>query len=199
MYKMLPGKFVVVEGPDNSGKTSACAELQKIMGRALFTHQPRGDHKLSHKIYKLVEEHWQEMTPLALQFLHLASHDVHYTKTVQPALSKGGVVMDRSWISTLAYGYFGTELQKHIPFNDFFKTVLWPAKGLWPDIVFYCRHVYRSDKHNTPQVVAGYDRLYRDLPHYTQMQWLVVPPHYSTDAKAGWMAEQMKERGLCIT
>ena len=147
---------MVLEGIDQAGKSVQLERLKTVLPDAHFTHQPSGGTVVGRVVYELTEQ-VASIHPVARQFLHLASHAEHYEKELIPALSANGVVMDRCWWSAVAYGYFAGGLQyAFADYQQFEATVRIPTQGIDPAVVFLFMHAWRSDRHNTEELVAGY-------------------------------------------
>lgn len=190
--KLKPNTLVVVEGPDGTGKTSLLKALQPWFPQDLFTHQPSGESPLSKAIYKLTESE-AKLDPLARQFLHLASHAQHYPEVIAKKLKTRGVFMDRCWISTIVYGYYGsTENQRHFKLEDFWRVAQMPARGIRPTVVVYCSAPYKRDARNLGGVITGYEKIMRNLHP------LRVPSRRSPEELAEWLIGELYGKGLIV-
>lgn len=173
--KFTPGKLVVLEGLDATGKSTLVKWLQTKPDWAhpepLFTHQPSGIGALGEEIYRITEQDW-DMPSLTRQLLHLASHEVHYTHQILPALSERGVVMDRCWMSTLAYGIAGG-LEARLGFDNFEWLARLPTQGHHPDLVMLFMEPHSEDRHNTPELEQAYWNLKDTLD--VEMDIVVMP------------------------
>ncbi len=101
-----PGKLIVVEGIDGSGKTTQAKELVKKLNKAdlnaSFTKEPTDD-----LIGKFIRENILSgkvsVSPVATQYLFNADRAMHVEK-ISEFLKKGvTVVMDRYFWSSVAY------------------------------------------------------------------------------------------------
>lgn len=109
-----PGKLLVFEGPDRSGKTTlsvAFVEYLREKGEecdyfAFPGHEPGTLGKLVHELHHNSEAVGiNTLTPTSLQLLHVAAHIDAIESRILPALKKGRtVVLDRFWWSTWVYG-----------------------------------------------------------------------------------------------
>lgn len=150
---------MVLEGIDQAGKSTQLERLKAVLPDAHFTHQPSGGTVVGQVVYNLTET-IAVIHPVARQFLHLASHAEHYERELIPALSAGGVVMDRCWWSTVAYGYFAGNLQYAFPSYEMFEEMAKvPAQGIEPAVVFVFMDAWRPDRHNTEALLGGYHHL----------------------------------------
>lgn len=161
--QFVPGKLIVFEGLDATGKTTQSQLLAGQLGRRqvrpmpLFEHQPSGAGVIGNKIYAITEQ--EEMHGFTRQFLHLASHTEHYQNKIIPALAERSVVLDRCWWSTVAYGFFGGHLDQHTNWVDFINMAKMPTLGHAPSIVFLFNKPYKQDGNNTNAVEQGYAAL----------------------------------------
>ena len=131
------GRFVTLEGPEGSGKTTAARHLAYwLRGRgvaALLTHEPGGT-PLGEEIRRIVL-HMRGMSddldPRADALLYAAGRAQHVARVIRPALERGEWVVCARYIdSSLAYqgaGYGNdmTELRRLQEFATF---------GLRPDL-----------------------------------------------------------------
>src|SRR5437868_1252792 len=108
MMRLRPGSLVVLEGLDKTGKTTQRKELAAAPWdppTPLVTHMPSGLAELTEAIYQATEHH-EIASPLARQLLHLACHAENLPALAE-ARQERGVILDRWWWSTVAYGWFG--------------------------------------------------------------------------------------------
>lgn len=145
---------------------------------------------MGHAIYGLTEN-TPIASPLARQFLHLASHAEHYRTEIRPALAQGGVLMDRSWWSTIAYGWYGTDLSESIDLETFLKVAQLPAEGLLPNVVFVFLDPWATDPHNSAEVRSGYEDLSR---RFSDVAVRVAPA--PADDMTTFILNELKRRGL---
>lgn len=102
---MKQSRLIVVEGPDNIGKTTLVKSLEthaKIMSGDVvdIIHQPSGDNILGF-LRSIVKSSASNLTPFERQLLHTVSHTVDafmFDKSISTH------IMDRSYISALVYG-----------------------------------------------------------------------------------------------
>lgn len=106
---MAPGRFIVFEGGDGTGKTTQArllaAALKRAGGRVLLEREPGGPPSAEALRQLLLappaEARWE---PLSEALLHYTARAEHLQKTIVPALAAGSwVVCDRFADSTEAY------------------------------------------------------------------------------------------------
>jgi hypothetical protein len=114
---MMPhptAKFIVVEGPENTGKSSLATDLTSALGRAgiaarCLSFPGREPKTLGALIYRVEHEAAavgvDTLTPSARQALHLAAHLDGIERQFLPLLNAGTwIVLDRFWWSMWAHG-----------------------------------------------------------------------------------------------
>lgn len=209
-FHFVPGKLVVFEGLDDTGKSTQLARLEEAcytpqMGTPLydpaplFTHQPSGATGLGPDIYELTESvDWSQGHQLTRQLLHLAAHTEHYTHDIIPALRKRSVVMDRCWWSTFAYGW-----REPISNMTSVKNFMWlcklPTQRVQPDLVFLFTHRYteKASRRRT-----GSDRTvfnnYLALQEQHADRCVIVPDRSVGEVQA-FISGELYKRGLVTT
>lgn len=159
---LSPGRLIVFEGLDSTGKTTQLRRLQEITdpSATIFAHMPTGLSPLTQTVRALLED--DETRPqidLAAQLLHLGCH-AEAVPTLQAHLRERALVLDRWWWSTTAYGWFGGT----VPETGLTRTT-WDQliSSIWatlePDVVFYFGHPHRGDANNRSGVAEGYEQL----------------------------------------
>jgi dTMP kinase len=108
------GIFIVLEGPDLSGKSTQAARLvASLNARGLsvvHTREPGGT-AMSEAIRTLLLDVRSRIAPLAELLLYEAARAQHAEDTLRPALSRGDVVVsERYTLATLAYQGYGRGL-----------------------------------------------------------------------------------------
>jgi dTMP kinase len=127
------GRFLTLEGPDGSGKTTQAAllvERLKAHGRdTLLTREPGGGGPIAERIRDLLL-HGGDMAGATELLLFFAARAEHVVSLIRPALTDGRVVVcDRYTDSTLAYQGAGLGVDE-----ETILTLHRLATGdLWPD------------------------------------------------------------------
>lgn len=115
------GLYIVIEGPDGSGKTSVVSELEKIMHRqGLCTTKVRqpGGTPLAEQFRDIVKNGHpdEQLLPLSELYLVLAARTQLNEHVIKPNLADGvHVISDRGDLSTLVY--------QHSVAEQFFKFI----------------------------------------------------------------------------
>lgn len=131
------GLFIVFEGIDGSGKTTqlqkTVAFLEKRDLNVVVTREPGGT-TLGAKIRSLLlDVDNQGMDPLCELMLYAADRSHHVTDTIEPAISRGDVVIcDRYALSTLAYQGYG----RGLPLDTIRSLNQMAIHGCVPDLTF---------------------------------------------------------------
>lgn len=106
-YQLPFGKFVVLEGPDGSGKTTQLALLQRYLeakGLEVVVVREPGGTVVGEGIRELFKNNFGLTDPVAEVLMMLAARQQLYTEIIAPALAKGAwVISDRHTPSTFAY------------------------------------------------------------------------------------------------
>ncbi len=112
---MKKGVFIVLEGPDRSGKSTQAALLKAWLEeergrRVLVTREPGGT-SVAEKVRGILLDPKSEIAPLTELFLYETSRAQHTVERILPALRAGKVVIcDRYTLSTTAYQGYGRGL-----------------------------------------------------------------------------------------
>jgi dTMP kinase len=128
---MTAGKFIVIEGLEGAGKSTAIAHVcAQLAGYKLPLQQVRepGGTPLAEALRSLIKQHWQERIAEQTELLLMYASRVQLvTNVIKPALAAGQwVVGDRHDLSSRAYQGGGRELGddmlqqlKHLVLGDF--------------------------------------------------------------------------------
>jgi dTMP kinase len=132
---MKRGIFIVLEGPDRSGKSTQAALLKawiekEFKREVLLTREPGGT-SIAEKVREILLDPKSQISPLTELFLYETSRAQHTTEKILPALKAGKVIIsDRYTLSTVAYQGYGRGLdQKMISTLNSIATM-----ALKPDI-----------------------------------------------------------------
>src|SRR6056297_2226536 len=138
MKKLKKGLFIVLEGPDGSGKSSIAefmAEYLKEKGHEIeFSREPGGT-KIGEKIRDIIlDVENEEMSSEAEALLYAASRAQHVSEKIKPTIDSGkDLICERFYYSSLVYQgigrKLGIEVVKH--FNEF------AIQGVYPDLVIF--------------------------------------------------------------
>lgn len=189
--RVRAGSLVVLEGLDRSGKSTQRKRLQQLDWDHApeFTHMPSGLTNLTSKIYGLTERE-PITSPLARQLLHLACHAEN--QLALKTARQRGVVLDRWWWSTVAYGWHGGHLaDTGLSAEVFFGLIDSVWKGHVADVVFLFMSPFEKDELNRDAVRQGYEILAAQHPEVV-VRVPVATPAETTD----FLREEMHARGL---
>jgi thymidylate kinase len=115
-WEPLPGQgqLIVLEGPDDVGKTTLATELvtrlrENGVQACSLAFPGREPRSLGALVYELHHEPMNvgvhRLDSISLQLLHIAAHVDAIEQRIRPALASGEwVVLDRFWWSTWVYG-----------------------------------------------------------------------------------------------
>ena len=138
-YKMSLGKFIVVEGMEGAGKSSAIAIIEDVLSlnniNFINTREPGGT-PLAESLRDIVKSagHQEELTDETELFLMYASRSQLLRNRITPALNTGQwVIGDRHDLSSRAYQGGGRGLNDKI-INTIAEITL---KGFKPDLTLY--------------------------------------------------------------
>src|SRR4051812_6277273 len=148
-----PGVLIVFEGLDKAGKSTQVDLLRDrlVEGTAAFPHMPSGDTAFTQGIYRLLEDH-RPQSGLAQQLAHLACH-CENVPAILDSLSLKGVVLDRWWWSTMAYGWYtGAVAQAGVSESTFRELIgaIWDR--VQPDVIFLFLAAREEDPNNASGV-----------------------------------------------
>lgn len=192
---MRPGSLAVLEGLDRTGKSSQrrrLAAMDWAEPSPVFAHMPSGLTQLTERIYRLTEDQPID-SALARQLLHLACHAENMT-ALSEARQQRGVILDRWWWSTVAYGWYAGNLAASGLTESMFLGLI---NAVWrdqvADVVFVFTTPYEDDALNRDQVRAGYAALVEQ--HH---EVAVTVPASDRDETTGFLLAQLQGRGLLV-
>jgi len=141
---MRRGRFIVLEGPDKSGKSTHAALLVKELRtrglRVVHTREPGGT-KFAEAVRKILLSNDYVVQPLAELLLYEAARAQHTQDVLLPALRRGAtVVSERYTMASLAYQGLGRRLGLPLVrrLNDIASSRLRPDLTLILDIPESC-------------------------------------------------------------
>lgn len=107
-------RFLVIEGPDGSGKTTQLEMLRQFlirMGQKVVIAREPGGTKIGEGVRTLFKENFGDTHPMTEALLMLAARNQLYCEVIYPALQRGEwVITDRHHPSMYAYQGAGHQL-----------------------------------------------------------------------------------------
>lgn len=193
---LKPGTIVVFEGLDKAGKSTQLGRIKKSLDPAstTYAHMPSAFSEFTAGLYALLEDKTTAPSgQLARQLAHLACHSEAMPALVETA-SRGALVLDRWWWSTLAYGWYGRgESDLGLDENTFRALIdaIWAPINA--DVVFLFLHAFAQDDNNVDGVARGYQTIGEQSP-----ATVVQVPAMSEDATHGFLLEELKRLDLVV-
>lgn len=134
--RQFPGRLIVFEGVDGSGKSTQLAALGRaLMARGLpvVTSREPGGTPVGEAIRNVVlDKSFSGMSARTELLLYLASRVEHVEQVIRPALEQGSIVLcDRFSDATLAYQAYG----RGLPVEDVSALVAFGSCGVAADLV----------------------------------------------------------------
>ena len=132
---MTPVRFITLEGPEGSGKTSHMGPLsiwlESLGWQVLCTREPGGT-TISEQIRAVIHDlKNEEMHPHTETLLYQAARAQIVEQVIRPALAQGGIVLcDRYADSTLAYQGYGHQQN----LDEVRALINYATAGLQPDL-----------------------------------------------------------------
>lgn len=134
----MKGRFITLEGPDGSGKSTMINLIGQYLKERdlphILTREPGGT-EIGEKIRKIIIDiDNKNMGPEAEALLFAASRSQHVHEKIIPAIEEGKVVVcDRFLLSSLAYQGVGRSLgiENVKAINDF------GLRGIVPDLILF--------------------------------------------------------------
>ncbi len=137
----MPGKFIVFEGSDGSGKTTILNEVKKFLDdlgiKYILTREPGGT-KIGEAIREiLLGKENGEMHPRTEALLFAAARAQSVEEKLIPALNEGLLVIsDRYVMSSIAYQAYarGLDVDSIVSINNFATNLLKPDATFFLDV-----------------------------------------------------------------
>lgn len=190
---MKKGKFIVIDGPDGSGKGTQVELLKQrlIGGSIVYTREP-GGVDAAEQVRTLLNDVKTDSTPLADLFLFNAARALHMEKKVLPLLREGiHIITDRYDSSSFAYQLWGecaTNKDKFEQLEKLFEALRLALPQEWvPDAYLFLQI--------SPEVAH-----HRRLSDSTQekSRFDLKPLAYHKDVGLGYRAfEKFSKSGPC--
>lgn len=135
---MNKGFFIVLEGPDGSGKTTVanivCDKLTKLGYDVVHTREPGGIDIAEQIRTVILDPKNTAMDARTEALLYAASRRQHLVEKVIPAINSGKIVLcERFVYSSLAYQGMG----RKIGFDDVLSINDFAINGTYPDMTIY--------------------------------------------------------------
>ena len=200
---MPRGRFIVLEGIDGSGTTSQARaltqELQQRGHRVLATHEP-SDGSIGRAIREHLRGERPALDPAALALLFAADRLDHVRTQIEPALSRGEIVIcDRYVVSSWIYQSLTCDqtwvrtINRHAPWPDLTLVLQVPASEALRRVHGrdQAREIFENEA--TQRAVAeGYEAVLAEgLPDLIAIDG--TPPEPAVTAAA---IEALQSRGL---
>lgn len=153
-----PGKFIVIEGIEASGKTTQVKRLGEKFPGAMLTKNPT-DGKIGALIRNQVLGGHSDIPPVAYQYLFAADREIQQQEIIEHLKNGKNVISDRYFWSSVAYGIADRE---NMDFENWenvslvaFSILSMYHQFLMPDISIYLdisleesvRRMEGSEKH----------------------------------------------------
>ena len=134
----MKGQFIVIEGLEGAGKSSAVATIEACLHEANIDHmqvREPGGTPLAEALRELIKQPWQEQVSAEAELMVMYAARVQLVRNViQPALARGQwVIGDRHDMSSQAYQGGGRQLDVGI--LEHLKRV--NLAGFRPDLTIY--------------------------------------------------------------
>lgn len=184
-----PGRYIVLEGIDGSGKTTQIEKLYDYFtaqGKEVVkTREPRKDEGLIGELIQKILNGKTKVPSVAIQYLFSADRGMHHAELIEPALKEGKIVIsDRCFWSAVPYGVldlkeeFDSNTAKYILVSQSILSMYHQFTA--PDMTFYLdipveramdrlskkphvKEIYEEEK-KILKAKEGYDWLLKEFP-----------------------------------
>lgn len=178
-----PGKFIVLEGIEASGKTTQVGSLRQAFPDAFFTKNP-SDNQIGSFIRKEVLGGHTDIPPVAYQYLFSADREIDQVEVIKNLKAGKNVICDRYFWSAVSYGIADRWGENYENWENISLAALsllsMYHQFLIPDLTIYLdislreslkrlqgseKHTEIYDNHETNvKVKKGYDWLLKKFP-----------------------------------
>lgn len=174
--RLKRGLFIVLEGPDGSGKTTQAHLLAERLSSdgypSIATEEPGGT-ETGRYIREIILNPSIHVSPKTELFLFLADRAEHVQRVIKPALDEGKIVVCSRYIySTLVYQGL---VRKVAPTEFLLNMNKYATNELVPDIVFYIdvdpeKTLFKAKEDSSiTRNYPGGDRIEKEGPGFQQM------------------------------
>jgi dTMP kinase len=190
--KLRKDSLVVLEGLDRAGKTTQREKLRELPWSAapVVTHMPSGLLSSTAALYRGLEAA-ELRSPLAVQLAHLACH-AESMPALRVARGRNGLILDRWWWSTAAYGWFGG-LDLSVERTQFFGAMDLVWNHFEADVVLLFMTSFEDDSRNTSPIAEGYRWLASQNPSIA----VEVPPD-TPERTTAFVLKALRDRAVLI-
>ncbi len=201
-----PGRYIVLEGIDGSGKTTQIEKLYDYFDKqgkeVIKTREPRKDEGLIGELIQKILNGKTQVPAVAIQYLFSADRGMHHAELIEPALKMGKIVIsDRCFWSAVPYGVldleedFSENTAKYILVSQSILSMY--HQFIAPDITFYLdvpvsramdrldkkphdKEIYEEEK-KILKAKEGYDWLLKEFPE----EFAIIDGQRSVDEVSG--------------
>ncbi len=180
----FPGKFIVLEGIEASGKTTQANILEQKFPGAFHTKNPTSSNEIGKFVRERVLGGKTDIPPVAYQYLFAADREIDQQKVIENLKKGVTVISDRYFWSSVAYGISdrsGTDYENFEEVSVVSLSLLsMYHQFIIPDLTIYLdvsleeslkrmegseKHTEIYDNHETNvKVKKGYDWLIQKFP-----------------------------------
>lgn len=191
--RVSPGALIVFEGLDKAGKSTQVDLLRSriIRGTAAFPHMPSGETVFTKGVYRLLEDH-PPQSGLAKQLAHLACH-CENVPAILEALRTKGVVLDRWWWSTMAYGWYSGDVSQTGLSESAFRELI---RAIWEPAIASVVFLFLSAREDDPNNASGVEGGYRQLAKTPGATPVILVPDLAADDTHEFIIEELRAADL---
>lgn len=179
-----PGKFIVLEGIEASGKTTQVNLLEQKFPEAVHTKNPTNTNEIGKFVRERVLGGHTDIPPVAYQYLFAADREIDQRKVIENLKAGETVISDRYFWSSVAYGIadregLGYENYENVSLASLSVLSMY-HQFILPDLTIYLdisieeslrrlkgslKHTEIYDNHETNiKVKKGYEWLIKKFP-----------------------------------